>query len=484
MINGKLRSLLFTLWLIPIALIYLHATDTFDQDLGRHLKIGELIVKEKQVPKINTFSFTFANESVFNSHWGSEVIFYQLHKSFGVPGLITLSVVINTLAFALIFFLAVLRSGIVIPSLLFIPFLYLLLDRSWVRPEMFGNLFFAILLFFLFSPKIRARFKWFLPIITLLWTNLHITALFGVFAIFFILLQDLLQTKARVQAIKTNVAIFSLTVAFFCFNPYGAGAIYNSLNVFAKYGYTIVENQSWFLLRDYGFPSVAHIFFAFVILLASFFIMLIERRRVGVGEIVLLLVVIIGTFRFVRNEILFAYMTFLVTSFNLIPLVKPLQKKAKEGQNAALFSLLLIFISSYIIINAHNSVGLPLGFGNKESYKEGIDYFLANDLHGPIFNNFDIGGYLIYRLYPKEKVFVDNRPEAYPVRFFQEEYMLMQQDPNVFDKLSKKYDLRTIIWGRRDITPWSRDFLNALSRNPDWKLNYTDNAALIFQKVE
>ena len=45
-------------------------------------------------------------------------------------------------------------------------------------------------------------------------------------------------------------------------------------------------------------------------------------------------------------------------------------------------------------------------------------FFQNEGLKGPVFNNFDVGSYLIFYLFPEERPFVDNRPEAYPVEFF------------------------------------------------------------------
>jgi len=58
-------------------------------------------------------------------------------------------------------------------------------------------------------------------------------------------------------------------------------------------------------------------------------------------------------------------------------------------------------------------------------------FFKENNLQGPIFNNYDIGGYLIFNLFPQEKVFVDNRPETYSSEFFQEDYIPMQEDYDI-----------------------------------------------------
>ena len=126
--------------------------------------------------------------------------------------------------------------------------------------------------------------------------------------------------------------------------------------------------------------------------------------------------------------------------------------------------------------------GLPIGLESYEKHKNGVDFFLAHNLGGPIFNNFDIGGYLIYRLYPKELVFVDNRPEAYPVAFF-DLYKEIQFKPEVFAEKASEYNFRTIIWGRGDITPWSYAFLEHMKENKDWKEAYVDDAIVIYTKV-
>ena len=465
---------LLALWTVVFAFVYFHATDAFDQDLGRHLKLGEIIVSTREVPKTNLFSYTNANEPVFNSHWGSQVIFYGIHKAFGVSGLILLNTIINTLAFGMLFLLAVRRAGLLIPSILVIPFLFILLDRTWIRPEMFGNLFFAVILLTLFVTNIRQKVKKFFPLIAVLWINLHITAVIGVVAMGLVLLEDSISSKGSRQArtISLNSLIFVGTLFALLVNPYGFEGMLSAFTVLNKYGYSIVENQSWFFLKDFGFPLVAHIFFGFFVLLASFFA---RKRRPGIFELLLLLMISVLTLRFVRNEILFAFAAFLTASLNFAPF--------QPRKTQPIFIVIFLAMSGFFINSSHREHGLPTGLGSRESYKNGVDFFLTENLQGPIFNNFDIGGYLIYRLYPKEKVFVDNRPEAYPVAFFQKEYIPMQIDERVFREFAKKYNFQTIVWGTHDITPWSRDFLTFIVKNPDWKAVYTDDAMVIYTKV-
>ena len=60
------------------------------------------------------------------------------------------------------------------------------------------------------------------------------------------------------------------------------------------------------------------------------------------------------------------------------------------------------------------------GLGIVPGLNDAAEFFKREKISGPIFNNADIGGYLIFHLSPSHKVFVDNRMEAYPEDFLKE----------------------------------------------------------------
>lgn len=99
-----------------------------------------------------------------------------------------------------------------------------------------------------------------------------------------------------------------------------------------------------------------------------------------------------------------------------------------------------------------------------------------------MFNNFDIGGYLIWKLYPEEKVFVDNRPEAYSVKFFSEIYKPMQEDKAKWAELAEKYKINFIFFAHTDVTPWGQNFLKNIVKDPAWKMVYLNENALVLVK--
>jgi len=67
---------------------------SFDQDLGRHIGLGEIIFKNYQVPKVNLFSYTNPDFPFINTHWLFEVLAYLGSISIGVQAMIILKVFI------------------------------------------------------------------------------------------------------------------------------------------------------------------------------------------------------------------------------------------------------------------------------------------------------------------------------------------------------------------------------------------------------
>ena len=132
----------------------------------------------------------------------------------------------------------------------------------------------------------------------------------------------------------------------------------------------------------------------------------------------------------------------------------------------------------YIKTNTDSKPGLSLSAHGQKA----LDYVLQNNLPQPIFNNFDIGSYIIYRGFPKYKVFVDGRPEAYPASFFQKVYIPMQENQERFAQIDKEINFKTIIFSHTDQTPWGKSFLFDIVKNPDWKIVYLDDFIIVLIK--
>jgi hypothetical protein len=89
---------------------------------------------------------------------------------------------------------------------------------------------------------------------------------------------------------------------------------------------------------------------------------------------------------------------------------------------------------------------------------------------------------LIYHLGGQEKVFVDNRQEAFPPDFFQKVYIPMQEDDPVWRQQEAKYGFNVIYFYRHDLTPWGQSFMIDRVRDPGWAPVFVDDYTIIFAR--
>ena len=170
----------------------------------------------------------------------------------------------------------------------------------------------------------------------------------------------------------------------------------------------------------------------------------------------------------------------------LIPaVVQNLSDLGIRDRGRALPVLLSVILAALIYSTATNQISARLptlgrfGLDVPVGSQAGVDFVRARDLKGPMFNNFDVGSFLIWKL-PEERVFIDGRPEAYPTDFIQNTYIAMQEDPGVWDRERERYGIRLIFWDNNDITPWSQTFVARMKKDPAWPLVYDDGRTLIF----
>lgn len=460
---------------------------SFDQDLGRHLKLGEIIWQSKEVPKINLFSYTNPDFPFINTHWFFGVVIYGFSQTIGLYWLLIVKLAIFILSVWLIIKTIPKENQVLLLPIGFI-FLHVLRERLELRPEIFSFLFTALTLYILerFLKK-ATKLIYLLPIIQLVWINTHIYFFIGIGlqAIFLIhLTYQKIRSHSSSGKIKLLGSVFGLSVIISLINPNGLNGVLYPLNVNKNYGYTIVENQTIFLLENIGFsnPNFLFVKLCIGIILLSLLTALVRRK----WEIKNILLTLGGLGLALLNVRSIPYLVFLSLSailqnFGQIPFKFPLKLLNTVVSILLLIESLVYLSGDYYKFNdrQHQS-----GLSFVQSVKGGMDFVITRDLPGPIFNNFDIGSYIGYRGFPKYKVFVDGRPEAYPASFFSESYISPQADPEKYKKIEEKYGFKTIIFSHTDQTPWGRTFLQNIVKNPEWIVVYIDDFVIILVKSE
>jgi hypothetical protein len=94
-----------------------------------------------------------------------------------------------------------------------------------------------------------------------------------------------------------------------------------------------------------------------------------------------------------------------------------------------------------------------------------------------IFTNDVWGGYLIWRLYPSDKVFVDGRSDFYGAAF-EEKYSDVMNVKYDWEHILSGFDVDTIL------LPTDAPLAGALKESSRWRVVYDDGVALIFRSNE
>ncbi len=458
----------------------------YTADLGRHLTNGRLILEawtqnfdlaQASPLYTNFYSYTETFFPTINHHWLTGVIYYWFHGLFDFEGLNVLNAGSSALAFLLIFLSARKLSSTgfaVFASLLCVP---LFVIRKEIRPEIFTNLFLAIdfYLLVLYSRQ-ELSFKKLLPailFIQILWVNCHLFFVFGFFLIGLFFIE---------QRKKEYIYLGFAAVLVSLLNPSLGLGLMEPFAIFREYGYDLLENQTIFFMIS-RFPKTIIYSYGLGVMalgLVSFFWLWQKETAKFFAKhssyLILFLAFMLLSIKTNRVISLFGLIALLVISRNLFLLFS-------ESFNPSLLTKRVLYVLALLLalsniwqrVHSHG-----FSFSLLPGTFRSVTFLQYHKIQGPIFNNYDIGGYLIYNLFPRYRVFVDNRPEAYSYDFFKKIYEPMQASEELWHEMNKKYNFNVIFFMRHDMTANAQPFLVRRTHDPEWAPVFVDEFTIIF----
>jgi tetratricopeptide (TPR) repeat protein len=487
------RTVVFILILAFYGSLLLHKIDLpAADDLPRHIQNGAMLLQgNTDVLYKNLYSYTEGNYAVTNHHWLSGVVFYVLERLFGFGGLVIFKILVLLAAFCLLFAAALKKADFWLVVALAIPSILVLRERTGLRPEIFSYLFIALFLYLLLDleehPQ-HQRMFWLIPI-QMLWVNLHIFSSIGIALVAVFLLEKLRNPDLDR---KLSLLLLGVIVATLI-NPYGPKIFYVfywAINANKDFPIGTMEEYSVPEFLKFSTPaediSVA-VFGLMALLMLVSFIPAIKRKPIfyfltGVSTIVV-------AFSRLRGFAFFGMMALPIISANLNGPYVRVREKIKDTWASyataagALLQVVLISSLAYLLVIAvqgkiswQNEFGIGLTFFSASSSA----FLKDNNISGPVFNDPDIGSYLIGSRYPQEKVFVDNRfADAYPPSFFKDSYLPLLSDESKWLEAMKRYDFNAIVVYQYDGTENLRTFIRRRIYDPGWSFVYVDPYAFI-----
>ena len=472
--NQALKVFLLSVCLALLALRLSVPINLTAVDIGRHIKNGELILSGRpEVLYKNFYSFTYPDYSFINHHWFFGVISSVFFRVSGFEGLSIFYIFLLVLTFLLAFDSARRYSNFNLGLFCAMTGFLLLSSRAEIRPEGF-SVFFTALDFWLLQRFLQARTGTstafiVIPIVQILWVNTHIFFPMGPLLVGLFLWQAKL-AKISKERLRILQRLFLISVLVNLINPSGLGGMLTPLNVFKKFGYELAENQSvFFMIHRFGDNIIYKYFLAAAVMMILGMVLCLRREGTrALPMVVLGALITIAGFRAIRFFMPFGFLFVPLNAYFYAPYIK------KTAVNFFLGFAGVAGMLYFCFMPVRPAIGLM------PKVNASAEFFKQSGLRGPIFSNYDIGGYLIYHLWAREKVFVDNRQEAFPPDFFQKVYIPMQEDLSVWRQYQAKYGFNVIYFYRYDMTPWGQDFLIARVRDPQWAPVFVDGYTIIF----
>jgi hypothetical protein len=503
-----LPSLTDVAFVMPMLFLYLRgagATSLLgDGDTGWHLRAGEWMLANGRVPSVDIFSFTKAGQPWYAWEWLWDAMFGWLHRQWGMAAVIIASTLILSITFALLFRLT--RRTCSNPFLAIGAVFFACASSSihWLARPHLVTLFF-VTLFYLILERVREgrpRLLLWLPALTIPWTNLHGGFIFGIV---------LLVTYAAGEALEwlTEPDPALARVALGRARPYLLTALgCAAASLVNPYFYRLHLHIAAYILEPYHFNTIAEfqtlsfhhtaaIYFETTILAGvAAAAWCVYQRRFAHALLLLSWAHLalqagrnIPIFAILAAPILASTAEELCVRLTTAPVSKRLRQAAVAVRDFASEFAANERLGRYPVAGAFAACVLILLFylptGSKafraeyspEQYPSKVISLLRASSSARIFTTDVWGGYLIYRMYPDIKVFIDGRSDFYGVKLG-EDFVNTMNAKFDWEKTLARYSIDMVL------LPVDAPLASTLKESGRWRVAYDDKVAILFRKVE
>jgi hypothetical protein len=453
-----------------------------DPDLWWHLRTGQLTIQNHCIFHTDPYSFTRTGQPWVDHEWLSEVLMYAIYRIAGFGGLIMLFAAVVSASFMLVFFRC---SGRPYLAALFTIWAAIASVPLWgVRPQMISLLMASAFLLLLDHSVSRPALLWWTVPLMLLWANLHAAYALGLVFIFLYLAGEAwqglfreAQSGTRWVRVKRLAWAMVLASTMVSCNP-------NGLRIFSYPFATLRSTTMQGFINEWSSPNFHDgKYFPFMLMLLTLIIALpFSRGRMRAQDLLLLAVSSGAALFSVRHIPIFVIVAAPILTLpakdwfarTRRQLASPVRRptSAPIWLNRLVLAALVLFVGARIQFTlANQKVNETKSFPAKASA-----FLLAHRASQPILNHYNWGGYMIWKLYPSYRVYIDGRADVYGdsfLRDFAAAYYLR----GGWEMILQKWRIRTVM------LPPDAPLITGLHSDASWKQIYADSQATIMSKV-
>jgi hypothetical protein len=456
-----------------------------DPDFWWHIKTGQVILLEKQIPHFDVFSFTAVGKPWIAHEWLSEVILYLTYKLGGI----TTTQIIFSFLITFAFVLSACRvenrknhyaigGALLLGMIGSTPIL-------WARPQAFSIIYFSIFIYLLekYLKNGKKSLLIPLPILMVLWVNQHGAYIIGLGAIGIFILSLLIENtihlvreKGRIIGIFTVPVLVLGILLLICtfasiLNP-------NGIRILLYPFQTVNDPSLQGYIQEWASPNFHEKTW---IPLAVLYLCLIGfglRGKKQVSTVNTILCVVFGFLALLAiKQIAFFAIVVIPILSDLISDVIPFHQSEKRSTKSVIGISLLTLIGIIIFgVYQISQINTKQAEFEKQFFPVNAVQFIKKEkIIGNIFNSYNWGGYLIWNMYPETKVYIDGRNDMYGANFVQRFVDIYYAKPGWQNALRTDKIEYVLIEPKTYLA-------FALQQSTDWVTIYGDDVSLLFQR--
>ena len=462
-------------WILFLGLLAFTARPATDPDLWWHLRTGQWIVEHRQIPHTDPFSFTREGLPWVSHEWLSELLLFGLWRYTGWGGLIIFSAIVTTAGFMLLFWRCAKPSHwaaatTVLGALASAP--------TWgVRPQMFTFALASLWLLLLERSQDRPwRLAW-LPPLFLLWLNLHagfalgpaLLIAYGAGLIWEALTGETEWQLVRGQALRLLLTI-GICLALVPLNPSGAQLYRYPLD-------TLLSGEMRSFISEWHSPDFHRAIYSPLLLLGLALVIAFTFRRARprsrtVVPLLATFLAALDATRHIPIFVLFAVPVLAAAIYVPRPTVSLRRHPGPSRTKVTATALVLAMLAMFAAIQ-WTKLARDQSANEAEMYPARAVRQLPSLHADRVFGYYDWGGYLIWKLYPTTKVFVDGRADLYGADLLRQFQAVMQLKP-AWRQILDAWNVETVL------VPSTSATAQSLALDPDWNLRYQSSDTSLF----
>ena len=484
-----------------VFIIAWNLTPISESDFWLQLHVGDEIRATHAIPRTIEYAFTEARDAEFVAHeWLPSTFSSLLYQGVGYRGMIAVKCLLALTIAALAFLLALqISRSTALSALIACAVMTAMNFRLQMRPEIFAFIFALVSLNLLVAFRRTEGFWWLaglLPV-TLLWANSHGSFLVGLALPWLFLAgaviddfrqrrwSDAATRRQRWMRVHAPLAAAGITLPVVgLINPFG----------FRLFTHAIAFSQARYLrdnIVEFGATLSERVrtqsyFWCYAVLLALVLLSFIPaRRRLDGTAVVLTLAFGALSLDAIRFTGWFALVATYVLAHNLADI-----GRSYAGQRRLATFGIAALAAGCVIAAVHGDVrGHRIGFRNEAPMSAAaLDFVRTASIEGNVFNTFSHGDQLIHAFFPKIRVAIDSRVDAYGEAYFLKyrslygrSFRALGPPQDLLDFLDR-YHVDTIVTRPLEFQNWTdKGHAEALAQSR-WNVVFEDETTVIMRR--